>query len=132
MVRKILPDIVYGQNVFELSANATARDAARGMADQNVHSVLVTDSGKLVGIFTSTDLVTKVVAAGLKPSKTALADVMTPDPQTVSPGFNAIDALRRMHEGRYRHLPVVKDDELIGFLSVRTILGYLHRDLISG
>ena len=75
MVRKVLPEIVSNQDVFELSANATVQEAVRGMAEQNVHSVLVTDNGRLTGIFTSTDLVMKVVAVGLKPNMTGLGEV---------------------------------------------------------
>lgn len=129
MVRKILPDIVFGQNVFELSANATVQEAVRGMAEKNVHSVLITDGGSLAGIFTSTDLVMKVVAVGLKPSMTALRDVMTSDPETVSPGFNAIEALHRMHDGRFRHLPVVENDTVVGILSRRDFLDYEIEEL---
>lgn len=124
MVRKIVPDIVSGQRIFELAANATVRDAVQGMAERNVHSVLITDDGRLVGIFTGTDLVKKVVAVGLDPNLTALSDVMTPDPETVSPGFNAIEALHRMHDGRFRHLPVVENGKLVGILSRRDFLDY--------
>lgn len=129
MVRKVLPDIVFGQNVFELSTNATVQEAVRGMAEKNVHSVLITDGGRLAGIFTSTDLVMKVVAVGLKPSMTALRDVMTSDPETVSPGFNAIEALHRMHDGRFRHLPVVENGKIVGILSRRDFLDYEIEEL---
>jgi len=129
MVRKVLPEIVSNQNVFELAANATVRDAAQGMAERNVHSVLVMDGGSLAGIFTSTDLVRKVVAVGLRPSLTALSDVMTRDPQTVSPGFNAIEALHRMHDGRFRHLPVVENGKVVGILSRRDFLEYEIEEL---
>ena len=70
MVRKVLPEIVSNQDVFELDANAKVQEAVRGMAEKNVHSVLVTDGGRLIGIFTSTDLVLKVVAVGLEPNMT--------------------------------------------------------------
>jgi len=124
MVRKIIPDIVSNQDFFELAADATVRDAAQGMAEKGVHSVLVTEGGALTGIFTSTDLVRKVVAVGLRPSLTSLSDVMTRDPETVSPGFDAIKALHRMHDGHFRHLPVVDDGKLVGIVSRRDFLDY--------
>ena len=129
MVRKVLPDIVFGQNVFELSADSTVQEAARVMAEQNVHSVLVSDDGNLTGIFTSTDLVLKVVAVGLEPNMTALGEVMTRDPETVSPGFNAIEALHRMHDGHFRHLPVVENGKIVGILSRRDFLDYEVEEL---
>ncbi|NNE84106.1 MAG: CBS domain-containing protein [Alphaproteobacteria bacterium] len=129
MVRKVLPDIVFGQNVFELSADSTVQEAVRVMAEQNVHSVLVTYDGNLTGIFTSTDLVLKVVAVGLEPNITALGEVMTRDPETVSPGFNAIEALHRMHDGHFRHLPVVENGKIVGILSRRDFLDYEVEEL---
>jgi CBS domain-containing protein len=129
MVRKVLPEIVSNQNVFELAANATVHEAVRGMAEKNVHSVLVTDGGKLTGIFTSTDLVLKVVAVGLEPNMTALGEVMTRDPETVNPGFNAIEALHRMHDGRFRHMPVVENGKVVGILSRRDFLDYEIEEL---
>jgi CBS domain-containing protein len=129
MVRKIIPDIVADQDIFELAGNATVCDAARGMAERDVHSVLITDDGRLTGIFTGTDLIKKVVAMGLDPNLTTLSDVMTHEPETVSPGFNAIEALHRMQDGRFRHLPVVEDGKLVGVLSRRDFLDYEVEEL---
>ena len=124
MVRKIIPDIVSEQDIFELAGEATVRDAAKGMAERNINSVVITDAGRLTGIFTGTDLVKKVVAVGLDPDLTALSDVMTRDPETVSPDLNAVEALHRMQDGRFRHLPVVKNGELVGVVSRRDFLGH--------
>lgn len=119
-----MPDIVSGQDIFELAGGATVRDAAQGMAERCCQSVLITDGGCLTGIFTGTDLIRKVVAAGLDPSQTTLSDVMTVDPQTVSPGFNAVEALHLMQNGRFRHLPIVDNGKLVGVVSRRDFLGH--------
>ncbi len=124
MVRKIIPDIVSDQDIFELAGDATVRDAAKGMAERNINSVLITKAGRLTGIFTGTDLVKKVVAVGLDPDLTTLSDVMTRDPETVSPSLNAVEALHRMQDGRFRHLPVVENGELAGIVSRRDFLGH--------
>ncbi|MDP6345331.1 MAG: CBS domain-containing protein [Alphaproteobacteria bacterium] len=124
MVRKLIPDIVSEGDIFALAGDATVRDAARGMAERDVNSVLITEDGKLLGIFTGTDLVKKVVAANLDPDRTVLREVMTPDPQTVSPDTNAIEALHRLQDGRFRHLPIVEDGKLLGVLSRRDFLGH--------
>ncbi|MDA1097693.1 MAG: CBS domain-containing protein [Proteobacteria bacterium] len=129
MVRKLIPDIVSEQDIFELPCDATVRDATQGMAERNVNSVLITKDSRLIGIFTGTDLVKKVVAAGLNPDLTVLSDVMTRDPETASPGFDAIEALHRMQDGQFRHLPVVEDGRLVGILSRRDFLGYEVKEL---
>jgi CBS domain-containing protein len=124
MVRKLVPDIVSGQDIFTLGRDATVRDAAQGMTTRNVASVLVTDSGRLLGIFTGTDLIRKVVAPGLDPDRTPLGEVMTRDPVTIDARANALEALHCMHDGRFHHLPVVDGGTLVGIVSRRDFLGF--------
>jgi CBS domain-containing protein len=107
-----------------LSPSATVRQAAKKMAARDVRSVLVTTRGKLEGIFTGTDLIKRVVARGLDPDETRLRDVMTACPESIDPNANALAALRMMHTGRYRHLPVVSEGRLCGIISRRDILGF--------
>jgi len=88
------------------------------MRDTRAGSILVTDAhGHLLGIFTGRDAVCRVVAAGRNPEQTRLSDVMTPQPETLTPGKTTIDALRLMWDGGYRHLPVVKDEKILGIVS---------------
>jgi len=124
MVRRLIPDVVEGQRLLKLPETATVREAAQRMTRRNVRSVLITHRGKLTGIFTGTDLIKKVVAAGLDPNVTPLSEVMTRDPDFVAPHHSAIEALRRMQERHYRHLPIVDDGKLVGILSRRDFLGY--------
>jgi CBS domain-containing protein len=124
MLRKVIPDVVNDQKLVTLSPKATVRQAARKMAESNVRSVLVVARGKLEGIFTGTDLINRVVAPGLDPDTTPLADVMTVGPEAIPPDSSAIEALRKMHSGRYRHLPVVEAGKLCGILSRRDFLGF--------
>jgi CBS domain-containing protein len=125
MVRKIVPDIVSGQDVLALPATASVREAVQGMAMRKVNSLLVVDGETLSGIFTGTDLIRKVIAAGLDPDKTPVGVAMTANPQTVAPHHSAIEALHRMHDGRFRHLPVVDGDgKVVGVVSRRDFLGY--------
>jgi CBS domain-containing protein len=124
MARRLVRDVVEGQRLLKLPETATVREAAQHMTRRNVRSVLVAHRGKLIGIFTGTDVIKKVVATGLDPNKTSLSEVMTRDPDSVAPHHHAIDALRRMQERRYRHLPIVDDGKLVGILSRRDFLGY--------
>jgi CBS domain-containing protein len=124
MLRKLIPDVVDGQKLVKLPAAATVCEAASAMAKHNVRSVLVVDRDRLLGIFTGTDLIQRVVAAGLDPKTTRLSRVMTKNPDTACPGDCAIDALSRMHRRRYRHLPVLDHGKLVGILSRRDFLAY--------
>jgi CBS domain-containing protein len=63
------------------------------------------------------------VAAALDPEKTSVASVMTADPDTITPDEIPVRALRRMQLGGYRHLPVVRNDEVIGIVSRRDFFG---------
>lgn len=99
-----------------VSMNDTVLEAARRMQAGKETAALVFDVdsdphedglGDLAGIFTSKDLVLRVVAAGLNPATTTVARVMTPHPDCVTPDTRVVEALRKMHAGRYLHLPVV-------------------------
>lgn len=74
------------------------------------------DDHRFVGIFTGRDGVHRVLAEGKSAARTTLAKVMTPDPNTMPPGKTAIEALRLMEDGRYRHLPIV-DNGKVGIVS---------------
>lgn len=92
---------------------------------------LVKDGDQLSGIFTERDLLTRVIGQGLDPAEVRLGDVMTPDPFTLSPEDPPAFAIHRMVEQGLRHMPVIEDDELIGFVSVRNLLRYIHEDVIA-
>ena len=122
MARKIMPDVVHDQDLVQLAPQATVREAARKMADRRVGAALIADGGRLVGIFTERDLLNRVVARDLDPTKTRLADVMTKEPATVAPSQRAVDALHLMHEGGFRHLPVVDGGRIRGIVSLRDFM----------
>jgi CBS domain-containing protein len=123
MNRKIIPEVVHDQTLLHLPATATVREAAREMRNRHVGAVLVVAGDRLEGIFTERDMVNRVVAEGLDPDGTKLAEVMTRNPDTVGPNDTALVALRRMQDGGYRHLPVVDNGHLVGIVSRRDFDG---------
>ena len=122
MQMRSLRSIVAGRPPVTVSRNATVVDAARQMKQRNVGSVLVVDGDRLVGIFTERDALFRVLAAGRDPATTTIGDVMTPQPQTMHPDEPFVRALRVMHEGKFRHLPVVEFGRPLGVVSVRDAL----------
>lgn len=118
MNQRYLLDIVHDHKPVTLRPSDTVQEACKAMQQRAVGAILVTDAKHhLVGIFTGRDAVGRVLAAGRDPVKTRLADVMTAKPDTMPPGRTAMDALRQMSDGGYRHLPIVEDSKLIGVVS---------------
>lgn len=97
-------------------------EAARLMAKKNAGAVMVLEDKRLVGIFTERDAVIRVIAKGRDAQKTALAEVMTPDPRTVAPDETYGHALLIMFENGFRHAPVVENGLPIGIVSARNAM----------
>jgi CBS domain-containing protein len=97
-------------------------EAAKLMANRNVGAIMVVEAARLVGICTERDIVFRVVALGHDVQTTRIADVMTPAPVTVDPDKPFGYALLRMHEGGFRHLPVIKDGKIVGIVSARNAM----------
>ena len=117
MTNRNLAFIVKDQNPLIMAAGETVEHACQRMWERRVGAVLVTGhKHRLVGIFTGRDAV-RALAECKNSAKTALADMMTPNPDTIAPERTAIDALQAMSNGGYRHLPVVADGKILGIVS---------------
>ena len=124
MQRRIVPDIMAeGRELLELPATASVYAAACAMPDWSVGAVMITDGGRLTGIFTERDMIDRVVACEREPKATPLAEVMTEDPATISPKATALEALRLMEDGGYRHLLMAAGKRLVGIVSRRDFFG---------
>ena len=111
-------DIVRNQDPVTLPPSASVKDACRCMRDRRIGAVLVTEGDhRLLGIFTGRDAVHRVLAQGKSAARTKLAEVMTSDPATIPPGRTAIEALRLMENGRYRHVPITDGGKVVGIVS---------------
>lgn len=119
-IRSILAD--KGQAVFGIAPDATIREALTMMADKNVGAIIVLDDGKLVGILSERDYARKVVLEGKSSSDTMVSDIMTSSVSTISPTASVDDCMEMMTTGRFRHLPVVKNDSVIGVISIGDIV----------
>ena len=116
-MRKMV-DMVRNQDPVTLPPEATVKDACGRMRDHRIGAVLIIEADRrLVGIFTGRDAVHRVLAEGKNAARTTLAEVMTRDPDAMPPGNTAIEALRLMEDGRFRHLPIVDDGKVVGIVS---------------
>lgn len=117
-----LRSIVAGQTPVTVPGEMTVAEAARLMKRHDVGALLVVDHTRLIGIFTERDALFRVLAEGRSPALTHIEDVMTAQPQTIHPDEPFVRALRTMHEGKFRHLPVVEFERPLGMVSVRDAL----------
>ncbi|MFO1312746.1 MAG: CBS domain-containing protein [Burkholderiales bacterium] len=117
-----LRTIVAKQAPVTAAKTLSVLDGARMMKQHNIGALLVVDGSRLVGIFTERDALFRVLSEGRNPQTTRLADVMTLHPQTIHPDEPFLQALRIMHKGRFRHLPVVEFERPLGMVSVRDAL----------
>ncbi len=131
MQRRIVPHIVDGRRpVATVTPEASVREAARRMRERRVAALLVMEGERLVGIVTERDIVFRVVAEGRDPAAVTVAEIMTRDPVTARPDERAIDALTKMREGHFRHLPVVDGDgRVVAVVSIRDLYEAVRRGL---
>ena len=124
MPQRPIRSVIAKQKVLTATAEITVTDAARLMKKKSVGAVMVVrDNGRLAGIFTERDAVFRVLAEGRDPKTTRLSDVMTPQPQTITPEKPFGHALLMMYESGFRHVPVVEDGKPVGMVSARDVLG---------
>ncbi|XP_073117202.1 CBS domain-containing protein CBSCBSPB5-like isoform X6 [Elaeis guineensis] len=103
--------------------NTTVHEACRRMAARRVDAALLTDSNTLLcGILTDKDIATRVIATGLKLEDTPVSKVMTQNPIFVLSDTLAVEALQKMVQGKFRHLPIVENGEVIALLDIAKCL----------
>ena len=107
-----------------ISPTASVADAVKSMNDHHTGCVLVGREGKLIGIFTERDVLTKDFFR-LDSHTVTVETVMTRNPETLEPDNSIAFALNKMSVGGYRHIPIVDGDKPIGVLSVRDVVDFL-------
>ncbi len=115
---RTMADLVRDQNPLMFAPEVTVMEAARRMHERGVGAALVAeDDARLIGIFTGRDAVGRILAKGRDPARTTLGEVMTHNPETMTPRHTAIEALRLMQDARCRHLPIVHEGRIVGIVS---------------
>ena len=106
-------------NATYCSADTTAADAARKMADQNVGAIPVCDTdGRLCGVVTDRDLAVKIVAAGQDPDTVRLSELVDANEVvTIGADDSVEEAIRTMKDHAVRRLPVIDGHNLVGMVS---------------
>jgi CBS domain-containing protein len=116
MENRLLQDLIRHRTPISLPPQASVQEACRTMRDRRVGCVVVAEAGRPVGIFTGRDAIA-LLAEGRDPVTLTLADAMTPRPYCLGPEATALDALRCMQDGGFRHVPIVEDGVLVAVVS---------------
>ena len=123
-MERTVRDIIKQQQPVTAPADMVVREAAQLMKARRIGAIMVVENGVLAGIFTERDALNRVVAESRDASTTTLAEVMTRNPQSISPDVSFNAALQLMHDGRFRHVPVVEaNGRPLGMISVRDAMG---------
>jgi CBS domain-containing protein len=122
---------IKGTEVLSVGPEATVLDAAQRMNEHGAGSVLVTEGGALLGIFTERDVLRRVVAASRDPAVTPVRDVMTTKLVTCEPGTDTDTCAHVMSDGHIRHMPVLSGGRLAGLVTSGDLLAHQLRDQAS-
>lgn len=113
---------VMTRNPRVLPPDATVREAARLMRDEDAGIVPVCQDGRILGVVTDRDLAVRFLAEGGDPDRVPVSEIMTGDVQVAMPDDLLVDAVRVMGEEHVRRLPVVdRDDRIVGILSMTDV-----------
>ena len=109
--------------VETISERQTLSDVVSRLAELRIGAIVVTDGdGKVSGIISERDIVRQLAAHGPACLSTAVSETMTRDVISCKPTDQAESLLATMTEGRFRHVPVMSGDELVGILSIGDVV----------
>jgi len=119
-VRNILE--AKGRVVYSVEPSTMVLRAIELMCEKNIGGLLITENGKLVGIFTERDYARKLILKGKSSKDTPIGELMTPNPFTVSPDSSIDQCMQMMTDKHIRHLPVTEGDQLVGMISIGDVV----------
>ena len=106
------------QSIFTISPNATVLEAIKIMADKGVGALVVAEDDKVVGIFSERDYTRKIALMERSSNNTLVSDIMTSKVISVSLNNTVEECLNLMTDRHLRHLPVLENEKLVGFISI--------------
>lgn len=111
-----------GSAVFSVSSNQSVLDALKLMSEKNIGAVPVIDDGKLTGILSERDYARKIILKGKASHDTPVKEIMTENPFTIDPEDKLDACMAMMSDKKIRHLPVAKDGQVVGMISVGDVV----------
>jgi CBS domain-containing protein len=132
LVRSVMEDTLNRLEQIETiraQPSESALEVARRMRDAHTGCALILDDeGKLVGIFTEHDVLRKLIGAGDDAQDVAVSQLMSGNPETLRETDSVAAALNKMALGRYRHVPVARNDGSYSVASIKSVLKYIAQE----
>ncbi|EIL90699.1 histidine kinase [Rhodanobacter sp. Root480] len=107
-----------GNKIFSIEPDVPVLEAIKRMAEYRIGALMVMRGSALVGVMSERDYARKVLLQGRSSSQTAVSDIMSGTPITVSPDTDVFDCMRLCTDSRIRHLPVVDGEQVVGVISI--------------
>ncbi len=114
-VRQMLSE--KGSVVVSITPNTSVFDALKVMSENNIGAVLVMEDEELLGIFSERDYARKVILVGRSSKTTGVKELMTSKVYCIDPSRTIQDVMELMNDHRFRHVPVMENEKVIGVLS---------------
>lgn len=111
-----------GSDVATIRSSASVADLVTELAARRIGALIVSEDGSVDGIVSERDVVRALHSHGAATLELHVRDIMTRDVQTCLPGDRVRDIARTMTDGRFRHLPVLRDGTLVGIVSIGDIV----------
>jgi CBS domain-containing protein len=112
---------------FTVTPETPVGEVLQKMTEGSFGCVMIVDGDSLQGIFSEHDALMKLNTDIRQFAERPISSVMTPDPVTLDQQDKIAFAVHKMHVGGYRHLPIMREDKLVGVISIRDILKYLTK-----
>jgi CBS domain-containing protein len=111
--------------IFSVTPDTTVHDAVAMMDEKNIGAVLVMKGNKLVGMLSERDYTRKVMLRGKRSADTKVSEIMSSDLTVTNPNDGVEECLRVMTDKRFRHLPVLEGDKVVGIISIGDLVKYV-------
>ncbi len=128
MMTAPISDLITGKDLLVASPNDSIKKVVDIFQKEDKNCVLVYDRKKMVGIMSHRDILRKVVGTQKDLSKVKVSQVMTPNPEFVTPDAPIAYVVNKMAMGGYRHVPVLSHDgSPLSIIIIKDVLGYLSK-----
>jgi CBS domain-containing protein len=114
---------IKGHAVYSVSPDTTVFDALKLMAEKEIGALVALEGEKMVGIMSERDYARKVILKGKASKETLVRDIMSSKVIHIHPDAKVEKCLGLMTKHRFRHLPVLEEDRLVGILSIEDVRG---------
>ncbi|MEM7054112.1 MAG: CBS domain-containing protein [Pseudomonadota bacterium] len=117
-----------GHDIYSVEPDSIVFDAVRTMAELGIGALLVIENNQPVGMMSERDYARKVILEGRKSRETRVSDIMSSPLITIDCKAKAREGLALMTEKRIRHLPVLREGQLLGVVSIGDLVNKVIED----